>query len=40
VAFAETIKGQQDAGVIAVAKHFILNEQGRKSNASHISSAN
>ncbi|KAI1810752.1 glycoside hydrolase family 3 protein [Poronia punctata] len=27
VAFAETIKGQQDAGVIAVAKHFILNEQ-------------
>jgi len=29
VAFAETIKGQQDAGVIAVAKHFILNEQGR-----------
>jgi len=27
VAIAETIKGIQDAGVIACAKHFIMNEQ-------------
>lgn len=27
VLFAETIKGIQDAGVIATAKHYILNEQ-------------
>lgn len=26
---AETVKGIQDAGVIACAKHFIANEQGR-----------
>ena len=28
VAIAETIKGVQDAGIVACAKHFILNEQG------------
>ncbi len=28
IAIAETIKGIQDAGVIACAKHFIGNEQG------------
>jgi len=27
VGIAETIKGIQDAGVIACAKHFIMNEQ-------------
>ena len=27
VAIAETVKGTQDAGVIACAKHFIGNEQ-------------
>jgi beta-glucosidase len=27
VAMAETIKGIQDAGVIACAKHYLLNEQ-------------
>ena len=27
VAIAETIKGIQDSGVVACAKHFILNEQ-------------
>jgi beta-glucosidase len=29
IAFAETIKGIQDAGVIACAKHYIMNEQER-----------
>lgn len=29
VGMAETIKGIQDAGVIACAKHYILNEQGK-----------
>lgn len=29
VGIAETIKGIQDAGVIACAKHFIGNEQGK-----------
>lgn len=28
VGMAETVKGHQDAGVIACAKHFIGNEQG------------
>jgi beta-glucosidase len=29
VGMAETIKGIQDAGVIATAKHYIANEQGK-----------
>ncbi len=28
VGMSETVKGIQDAGVVACAKHFILNEQG------------
>ena len=28
IGFAETVKGIQDAGVVATAKHFIGNEQG------------
>jgi beta-glucosidase-like glycosyl hydrolase len=35
VAIAETIKGIQDAGVIACAKHFILNEQEHDREASN-----
>ena len=30
VAMAETIKGIQDSGVIACAKHYIANEQGER----------
>ena len=33
VAMAETIKGIQDSGVIACAKHYIANEQGERACA-------
>jgi beta-glucosidase len=33
IGIAESIKGVQDAGVIACAKHFIVNEQGQKPQA-------
>lgn len=36
VAFADTIVGIQESGVIACAKHFILNEQGK--NCEEVSS--
>lgn len=37
VGIAESIKGIQDAGVIATAKHFIANEQGeRYSRTKHL----
>lgn len=34
VGMAQTVKGIQDAGVIACAKHFIANEQGEYNEAS------
>ena len=36
VAIAETIKGVQEAGVIACAKHFIANEQGKQFRAANM----
>lgn len=36
VAIAETIKGIQDAGVIACAKHYIGNEQGKKPDSARL----
>ena len=36
IAIAETVKGIQDAGVIACAKHFIGNEQVSSSSPRHL----
>jgi beta-glucosidase len=36
VSIAETIKGIQDAGVIACAKHYIGNEQGEPQKFRHV----
>lgn len=36
VGMAETIKGIQDAGIVATAKHYIANEQGEDRRAFHF----
>lgn len=38
IGMAETVKGVQDAGVVACAKHFIANEQGELNSWAFLSS--